>query len=189
MLHQKSISALLLFTVITINAQNSTLGAYKDNYEKKVQKYFDVNTGSYDDLTMDSHLSYIPKKNLFSAFETSLGKYDFTGANGAKSSTKANFMTYETVNSDELAENLNIALGFKKRRHPMEKTGRILTYVGVPLAIIGGIMVAGADELYYTCVNGDCTGDARGGFGVVLLGAGAGLSGTGTVLWILGSKK
>lgn len=25
---------------------------------------------------------------------------------------------------------------FKRRRHPMEKTGRILTYIGVPLAII-----------------------------------------------------
>lgn len=83
-----------------------------------------------------------------------------------------------------------LALGQKfKRRHPMEKTGRILTYIGVPLAIIGGIMVAGADELYYQCVNGDCSGDARGGFGVVLLGAGTGLSITGAVLWIIGNKK
>lgn len=92
----------------------------------------------------------------------------------------------EDVNEAQMA----IALGQKfKRRHPMEKTGRILTYIGVPLAIIGGIMVAGADELYYECVNGDCSGDARGGFGIVLLGAGSGLSITGAVLWIVGAKK
>lgn len=95
------------------------------------------------------------------------------------------------VNNDFSAidERLNMEYPFKKRKHPLEKTGRILTYIGVPLAIIGGIMVAGADELYYECVNGNCSGDARGGFGVVMLGAGAGLAGTGTVLWIIGSKK
>ncbi|MDC6388621.1 hypothetical protein PP182_07995 [Maribacter sp. PR1] len=96
-----------------------------------------------------------------------------------------------SVNDDFhlLNERLNMEYPFKRRRHPLEKTGRILTYIGVPLAIIGGIMVAGADELYYECVNGNCSGDARGGFGVVMLGAGAGLTGTGTALWILGSKK
>ena len=78
---------------------------------------------------------------------------------------------------------------FKKRRHSLEKTGRILTYIDVPLAIIGGIMVTCADELYYECVNGNCSGDARDSFGIVMLGAGAGLAGTGTVLWIIGSKK
>lgn len=88
-----------------------------------------------------------------------------------------------------LNERLNMEYPFKKRRHPLEKTGRILTYIGVPLTIIGGIMIAGADELYYECVNGNCSGDARGGFGVVMLGAGAGLAGTGTALWIIGSKK
>ena len=39
----------------------------------------------------------------------------------------------------------------------MEKVGRILTYVGVPLAIAGGIMTANADEHYYECVNGNFT--------------------------------
>ena len=94
-----------------------------------------------------------------------------------------------TSNSEKLTYNLNTALANKSRRHPMEKVGRILTYVGVPLAIIGGIMTANADEHYYECVNGDCTGDASGAFGAVFLGAGLGLSGTGGVLWILGSKK
>ncbi|ASV32278.1 hypothetical protein [Maribacter cobaltidurans] len=96
-----------------------------------------------------------------------------------------------SVNNDFHALNrrLNMEYPFKRRRHPLEKTGRILTYIGVPLAIIEGIMVAGADELYYECVNGNCYGDARGGFGVVILGAGTGLAGTGTVLWVIGSKK
>ncbi len=94
----------------------------------------------------------------------------------------------EAVKTAELAASLNAAL-FYKRRSGMEKTGRILTYIGVPLAIVGGIMVAGADELYYNCVNGDCEGDARGGFGVVALAAGLGLSGSGTALWIIGSKR
>lgn len=95
----------------------------------------------------------------------------------------------ENYDFQDVTQRLNMEYPFKKRRHPMEKTGRILTYIGVPLAIIGGIMVAGADELYYECVNGNCSGDARGGFGVVMLGAGAGLAGTGAVLWIIGSKK
>ncbi|UWX56296.1 hypothetical protein NYZ99_08790 [Maribacter litopenaei] len=104
---------------------------------------------------------------------------------------RTEFSLIMSVDNDfrALNERLNMEYPFKRRRHPLEKTGRILTYIGVPLAIIGGIMVAGADELYYECVNGNCSGDARGGFGVVMLGAGAGLAGTGTVLWIIGSKK
>lgn len=78
---------------------------------------------------------------------------------------------------------------YKKRTHPLEKTGKILTLVGVPLAILGGIMVAGADALYYNCVNGTCEGDPRGGFGVVILGAGLGLTGTGITLWAIGKNK
>tara|TARA_R110002051_G_scaffold165130_2_gene235930 strand:- start:51273 stop:51782 length:510 start_codon:yes stop_codon:yes gene_type:complete len=93
------------------------------------------------------------------------------------------------VDTKSISNKINMEYPFKKRRHPMEKTGRILTYIGASLAIIGGIMVASADELYYECVNGNCTGDAKGGFGILMLGAGAGLSGTGTVLWIIGSKK
>jgi hypothetical protein len=103
--------------------------------------------------------------------------------------TDNSIMSLDYVDTESISNKLNMAYPFKRRRHPMEKTGRILTYIGVPLAIIGGIMVAGADELYYECVNGNCSGDARGGFGVVMLGAGAGLAGTGTVLWVIGSKK
>lgn len=99
-----------------------------------------------------------------------------------------NYLSTDYEYSEELGKDLTIKL-FKKNRSGMEKTGRILTYIGVPLAIVGGIMVAGADELYYTCVNGNCDGDARGGFGVVALAAGLGLGGTGGVLWIIGSKR
>ncbi len=84
---------------------------------------------------------------------------------------------------------LNFVLDQAKSRHPLEKTGRVLTYVGVPLAILGAVMVSSADELYYNCTNGDCEGDPQGGFGVVLLGAGVGMAGTGIVLWTIGAKK
>lgn len=84
---------------------------------------------------------------------------------------------------------LNLILDKASERHPLEKTGRILTYVGVPLAILGAVMVSSADELYYNCVNGDCDGDPQGGFGVMLLGAGVGMTGTGIVLWTIGAKK
>lgn len=84
---------------------------------------------------------------------------------------------------------LNFVLDKAKTRHPLEKTGRVLTYVGVPLAILGAVMVSSADELYYNCTNGDCQGDPQGGFGVVLLGAGVGMAGTGIVLWTIGAKK
>ncbi|MEP2773561.1 MAG: hypothetical protein ABJH05_15520 [Fulvivirga sp.] len=84
---------------------------------------------------------------------------------------------------------LNLVLDKAGERHPLEKTGRILTYVGVPLAVLGAVMVSGADELYYNCTNGNCEGDPQGGFGVMLLGAGAGMAGTGIVLWTIGAKK
>ncbi len=84
---------------------------------------------------------------------------------------------------------LQQALNAQPERHGLEKTGRVLTFIGVPLLIIGGVMVANSDALYYNCVNGTCEGDAQGGFGVVLLGTGIGLTGTGIVLWAIGSKK
>jgi hypothetical protein len=118
----------------------------------------------------------------YNSFESS----QFEILKATNSANLNNFMIVDDFDESQMA----LAYGQKfKRRHPLEKTGRILTYVGVPLAIIGGIMVSGADELYYECVNGDCSGDARGGFGVVLLGAGTGLSITGAVLWIVGAKK
>ena len=84
---------------------------------------------------------------------------------------------------------LQEALEMQTERHGLEKTGRVLTFIGVPLLIIGGVMVANSDGLYYNCTNGVCDGDAQGGFGVVLLGSGIGLTGTGIVLWAIGSKR
>lgn len=84
---------------------------------------------------------------------------------------------------------LNKSIYLKNGNHPLEKTGKILTMVGIPLAILGGVMVAGADALYYECVNGNCSGDPRGGFGVIFLGVGVGLSATGIVLWTVGKHK
>ncbi len=77
----------------------------------------------------------------------------------------------------------------KKYRHPLEKVGKTLVFIGLPLTAIGAIMVSDADALYYNCVNGDCEGDPRGGFGVVFLSHGIGLSITGLALWSTGSNK
>ncbi len=92
------------------------------------------------------------------------------------------------------------------KKHPLETTGKILTFVGIPLAIIGGLLISQADELYYTCSSGSssssnsysnqnqnqtngCQGDPKGGFGILALAAGVGLSATGIVLWTIGRKK
>ncbi len=73
--------------------------------------------------------------------------------------------------------------------HPLVKTGKILTFIGIPLAIVGGIMVANSDALYYECINGVCDGDPQGGFGILLLASGVGMTGTGIVLWTIGKKR
>jgi len=135
-------------------------------------------------LSANTDLTKLSQTFVFSNFENSLEAYALVSTN----EDAINFMSVEYVNAKELGENLTLAL-FQKNRNGMEKTGRILTYIGVPLAIIGGIMVAGANELYYNCVNGNCEGDARGGFGIVALAAGVGLGTTGGILWIIGSKK
>ena len=83
----------------------------------------------------------------------------------------------------------NLHLDQAEDMHPLETTGRILTFVGLPLAIIGGVMVSQSDALYYNCVNGDCEGDPMGGFGIMALVSGIGLSGTGAILWTIGAQK
>jgi len=152
----------LLLIILTVFASNA-------------QESFDTNTDLID----------LSQTFLFSDFDSTTVSYELR----LPTVTPVSFMSVEYVDSAILANHLNASLHFKKNRSGMEKTGRILTFVGVPLAILGGIMVAGADELYYECVNGDCRGDASGGFGIVALAAGVGLSGTGGVLWIIGSKK
>jgi uncharacterized protein YxeA len=74
-------------------------------------------------------------------------------------------------------------------KHPMLKVGKILTYIAVPLVIIGTVMVANADSYSYTCVNGECEGDPMGGTGVAILSIGTPLAITGVTLWIIGKHK
>ncbi|MFX0557102.1 hypothetical protein ACOCEA_09890 [Maribacter sp. CXY002] len=165
----KYFAFLLLFSFYSVSSQVL-------NVEESASSNFDLNIVSnqfyrasniYDLTNIENRITYMMPKEANSN----------------------SILSLEYLDTDSVSDKLNMKYPFKRRKHPMEKTGRILTYIGVPLAIIGGIMVAGADELYYECVNGNCSGDARGGFGVVMLGAGAGLAGTGTVLWIIGSKK
>ncbi len=74
-------------------------------------------------------------------------------------------------------------------KHPLVKVGKTLTFIGVPLLLIGTIMVVNADALYYNCVNGKCEGDPQGGFGVLVLTGGIGATTTGIILWSIGNKK
>lgn len=76
-----------------------------------------------------------------------------------------------------------------KYTHPLKKVGRILTFVGVPVMILGAVMVANATELSYTCVNGNCQGDPLGGFGILFLAAGTASTATGITFWAIGGSK
>lgn len=191
MYFQKTLTTLLFLVSIMISAQNSNNDGNLNRFENSTAKYLEINLASYEDLAMNASLTTESQNFIYNSLEKPLEKYGLTGISyNTRRNANVNFMTFETVDNESFSENLDTTLSaFKKRRSGMERTGRILTFIGVPLGIIGGIMVAGSDELYYECVNGNCTGDARGGFGVVLLAAGVGLSGTGGVLWILGSKK
>lgn len=93
------------------------------------------------------------------------------------------------ISSPYDTSSLNEVLKLANEQHPMEKIGKVLTFIGLPLAVIGGAMVSQADALYYECYNGECEGDPKGGFGVIFLAAGVGLSGTGIVLWSIGRAK
>lgn len=84
---------------------------------------------------------------------------------------------------------LDQALQTADNPHPLVRTGKILTFVGIPLVIIGAIMVSNADALYYECVNGNCEGDPQGGFGTLILASGIGASTTGIILWTIGHNK
>lgn len=189
---KKSFSIFLLLAAINITAQDRTFNTISFTTSTNSIAQNQLNFNSYSNKTSALlNFTSFPHKLLSNTSEKSVGR--FTLANSPFSTENAfsfNLLTQEIVDAKRLNESLEMTLlAAKRRRSGMEKTGRILTYIGVPLGIIGGIMVASADELYYECTNGNCSGDAKGGFGVVLLSAGVGLSGTGIVLWILGSKK
>lgn len=190
---KKSFRLLLLFAAVTLNAQDNSFNiiSLTASSGSIAQNQLSHNFHSYKNLALLSKFTTIPHKLISNKSEKNLKRFAIPNSPFlTKDALSTNLLTQDIVTIKRLNESLKMTLlAAKKSRSGMEKTGRILTYIGVPLGIIGGIMVAGADELYYECTNGNCSGDARGGFGVVLLGAGVGLSGTGTVLWVLGSKK
>jgi len=97
---------------------------------------------------------------------------------------------YDYSETDRIYKNINNALETERAQaNKMTKVGRVLTFVGLPLIVIGGIMVSNADEYYYECVNGVCEGDPQGAFGSLILAGGIGLTGTGVVLWTIGANK
>ena len=76
-----------------------------------------------------------------------------------------------------------------ERKHPLVKTGKILTFIGIPLSVIGAILISEADPYRYECSNGTCEDNPDGAAGVLFLAAGVGMTGTGIVLWTIGNKK
>jgi hypothetical protein len=115
--------------------------------------------------------------------------FSFASINAQKTEISLENNNLELLNGDFSALEFNESIKKATDNSTLVKTGKILTFVGIPLAIIGGIMVSQADALYYNCNNGVCDGDAKGGFGIIILAAGIGLTGTGIVLWTIGSKK
>lgn len=113
-----------------------------------------------------------------------------TTPNHSFSNTSISKYNNASVWNNEFDEsNLHLTQANMKYVHPLTKVGRVLTFVGAPLMILGGVMMATADELYYECVNGYCDGDPKGGFGVLFFAAGTGLTATGVTLWTIGSTR
>jgi hypothetical protein len=82
-----------------------------------------------------------------------------------------------------------VEAGNSKYNHPLKKVGKILVFAGLPVLVLGSVMVASSDALYYECVNGECTGDPLGGFGITFMTLGLASTTTGGILWAIGADK
>lgn len=102
--------------------------------------------------------------------------------------TQINLTTVSSPTSNQLS-NFHKSLKMASEPHKLEKIGKTLTFVGIPLAIIGGVMLSNSNGTQYNCYNGECEGDAQGAFGSLIFINGIGLTATGVVLWTLGRKK
>lgn len=117
-------------------------------------------------------------------------------ANDFKKNTFSNNQQTILLNQSHMISNrpvnlnlINVSLSASEYKHPLEKVGKVLTIVGLPILILGTTMTIIGDEYHYTCDNYGCSGDPVGAIGVTLLPVGAGLTGAGIPLWIIGRNK
>ena len=87
---------------------------------------------------------------------------------------------------------LDEALKMQTERHGLEKTGRIMTFIGVPLMMIGGVLIYNSQNLYKKprCSGRHgCLYDPQAPLGYTLLATSTVMTFTGVMFWIHGSKK
>lgn len=105
--------------------------------------------------------------------------------------TSTNSFTQKDFPESSIKSPINLRLnsGYTPGKS-MRNLGRIFVASGVPLTILGTILVSQASELNYTydTRTGE-SGDPKGGFGILSLVAGQALSISGTIFWIVGGKK
>ena len=87
---------------------------------------------------------------------------------------------------------LQQALKAKPQRHGLEKTGRVMTYIGVPLMMIGGGLIYNSQNLYKKARcqgRHGCLFDPQAPIGYTLLATSTAMTFTSVMFWIHGSKK
>ncbi len=87
---------------------------------------------------------------------------------------------------------LQQALDARPERHGLEKTGRVMTYIGVPLMIAGGILMYNGQNVHKKARcqgRHGCEWDMQEPIGIFLLASSTAMTFTGVMFWIHGSRK
>ena len=82
----------------------------------------------------------------------------------------------------------NNSLNRKADKNALERSGKALTLVGIPLFIVGAVLASGGEKLFFESTNARAQGGSEG-VGMVLLGTGVCMSGIGIVLWTIGKNR
>ncbi len=88
----------------------------------------------------------------------------------------------EFSNLNELEVNSSTFLYETQELSKRKKVGVILSSIGGAMLLAAIPMMITADSYSFSCVNNICEGDPKGGFGVVMLAAGTGMTIPGLIL-------
>ena len=69
------------------------------------------------------------------------------------------------------------------------KSGKTLTILGSAFLIGGIVVLANADEMYYSTGTNGTEGDPKAALGILMVSGGLGMTIPGIILWSKGSKK
>lgn len=87
------------------------------------------------------------------------------------------------------AEEFNETINPSQDKPALISTGKLLTYIGIPLMLTGILLARNAPNFNYECFTDDCSGSLAGSVGANLIIHGASSTTTGIVLWSVGRKK